>query len=148
MEEVVPDPPVIVGVNKFDKVVAPVTLKLDKVVAPADKVEEKVPAAALKLPLKLNEVPVAAPMIGVTSVGLFDKTTLPVPVELVTPVPPCATSIVVPLHVPLEIVPTLVKLELTTLLAKVVPVKVPALAATVISALPSNATPLIFFCSS
>ena len=28
------------------------------------------------------------PNVGVTSVGLFDKTTLPDPVELVTPVPP------------------------------------------------------------
>ena len=36
-------------------------------------------------------VPVAAPMTGVTSVGLVDKTTLPVPVDVVTPVPPRAT---------------------------------------------------------
>ena len=51
----------------------------------------------------------------------------------------------VPLQTPVVIVPTLVKLELTRLLAKVVPVKVFASAAMVISALPSNATPLIFF---
>ena len=54
-------------------------------------------------------------------------------------------AMAVPLQTPLVIVPTLVKLEFTTLLAKVVPVKVFASAAIVISALPSNATPLIFF---
>lgn len=188
----------------------PLTLKLANVVAPADNVEEKVPAAPLKLPVKLNEVPVAAPMIGVTRVGVFaktnkpepvssvialsklalvgvakklaipvpkpltpvaignpvalvkvaevgvpnigvtkvglvDNTKLPEPVELVTPVPPCATSIVVALHTPVVIVPTVVKLELTTLLASIVPVNVFEAAATVISALPSNETPLIFF---
>ena len=50
----------------------------------------------------------------------------------------------VPLHTPLVIVPTLVKLEAVTLLAKVVPVSVFAAAVTVMSVLPSNATPLIF----
>lgn len=156
-----------------DKVVAPVTANvLPNVVAPVtDKVEENVPAAALKLPVKLSDVPVAAPMtgvtkvgvlantkapvpipsvtadfklalvgvakkvatpvpnpltpvaigkpvpfvkvtavgvpkLGVTSVGLVDKTKLPEPVELVTPVPPCATSMVVALQVPMVIVPT------------------------------------------
>lgn len=46
-------------------------------------------------------------------------------------------------------VPTLVSDELTTLDAKVVPVSVPAAAATVISAVPLKETPLIFlaFCS-
>ena len=51
----------------------------------------------------------------------------------------------VPLQTPLVIVPTLVKLDAVTLLAKVAPLKVPAAAVTVISELPSNATPLIFF---
>ena len=32
------------------------------------------------------------PSAGVTSTGLLDKTTLPVPVEVVTPVPPAATG--------------------------------------------------------
>ena len=41
--------------------------------------------------------------------------------------------------------PTLVKLELVTLLANVLPLKVPAAVAMVMSALPSNAIPLIFF---
>jgi hypothetical protein len=35
---------------------------------------------------------VGVPNMGVTSVGLVDKTTLPVPVEVVTPVPPLATG--------------------------------------------------------
>jgi hypothetical protein len=42
-------------------------------------------------------------------------------------------------------IPTLVKLEFVTVEFKVAPVKVPAAAGTVISLLPSNATPLIFF---
>jgi hypothetical protein len=41
-------------------------------------------------------------------------------------------------------VPTLVKLEPVTVAFKVFPDKVPAAAVTVMSALPSNATPLIF----
>ena len=35
-----------------------------------------------------SEVPVASPMLGVTKEGLVLNTTLPVPVETVTPVPP------------------------------------------------------------
>jgi hypothetical protein len=107
-------------------VVFPVILALAKVLAPADNVDEKVPAAALKFPVILNEVPVAAPKIGVTNVGVFDKTTLPVPVEVVTPVPPLATAIVVPLHTPDVIVPTLVKLDPVTVDFNVVPLNVPA----------------------
>lgn len=63
---------------------------------------------------------------------------------VVAPVPPLAILIVVPLQTPEVIVPTLVKLDVTTLLAKVVPVNVFASAAIVMSALPSNATPLMF----
>ncbi len=40
------------------------------------------------VPTKAEGVPSA----GVTKVGLFDSTTLPVPVEAVTPVPPFATG--------------------------------------------------------
>jgi hypothetical protein len=71
-----------------------------KVDAPADNVEEKVPAAALKLPVKLKEVPLAAPILGVIKVGVFERTKLPLPVEVDVPVPPFATAIVVPLQVP------------------------------------------------
>ncbi len=63
---------------------------------------------------------------------------------VVAPVPPYATANVDPFQVPVVIVPTLVKLELTTLLAKVVPVNVFASAAIVMFALPSKAVPLIF----
>jgi hypothetical protein len=34
----------------------------------------------------------AAPRVGVTRVGLLDSTTEPVPVEVVTPVPPLTTG--------------------------------------------------------
>ena len=51
----------------------------------------------------------------------------------------------VPLQTPEVIVPTLVKLDPTTVDFKEVPDKVVASAVTVISALPSNAIPLIFF---
>jgi hypothetical protein len=63
---------------------------------------------------------------------------------VVAPVPPLVIAISVAFQVPLVIVPRLVKLDVTTLLAKVVPVKVFASAAIVIAALPLNATPLIF----
>jgi hypothetical protein len=44
-------------------------------------------------PVALVSVPLdGVPNMGVTSVGLVDKTTLPVPVEFVTPVPPLATG--------------------------------------------------------
>jgi hypothetical protein len=44
-------------------------------------------------PVKLVATPEAGvPNAGVTNVGEFDNTTLPVPVELVTPVPPLATG--------------------------------------------------------
>lgn len=49
----------------------------------------------------------------------------------VAPVPPLATAIVVPFHVPIAIVPTEVKLELTTVELSDVPVSVPAAAVTV-----------------
>jgi hypothetical protein len=39
----------------------------------------------------LKDVAVATPSVGVVSVGLVDNTTLPVPVEVATPVPPRAT---------------------------------------------------------
>ena len=67
------------------------------------------------------------------------------PVAVVAPVPPFAIAIVVPLHTPVVIVPTLVKLELVILLANVFPVNVLASASIFMLALPSNATPLIFF---
>ena len=52
-------------------------------------------------------------------------------------------AIGVPCHTPVTIVPTAVNEDVTTLLASVVPVSVPAAAGTVIAALPSKLTPLI-----
>ena len=91
--------------------------------------------------------------------GDVDNTTLPVPVDEVTPVPPLATATVpvtlaaVPVMLPtiglvtvkLVNVPNEVKDELTTVEFKDVPDKVPAAAVTVMSDEPSNATPLMFF---
>lgn len=48
-------------------------------------------AGAVKATL-LMDVAVATPNVGVTSVGVLDNTALPVPVEVVTPVPPRATD--------------------------------------------------------
>ena len=74
---------------------------------------------------------VGVPRIGVTKVGEVDNTLLPDPVDVVTPVPPLSTAIVVPFHTPVAIVPTEVKEELTTVELSVVPVRVPAAAVTV-----------------
>jgi hypothetical protein len=46
----------------------------------------------LIFPERSKDVPVAAPMFGVTSVGDVESTTFPVPVLAVTPVPPLATD--------------------------------------------------------
>ena len=47
-------------------------------------------------PVTDNEVPFAAPIFGVTNTGELLNTTLLVPVELVTPVPPLTTGNAVP----------------------------------------------------
>jgi hypothetical protein len=47
---------------------------------------------------------VGVPKIGVTKVGEVDSTVFPVPVEVVTPVPPAATANVPKLNVPLPLV--------------------------------------------
>ena len=53
---------------------------------PLTPVEIGNPVAFVKVPEE------GVPNAGVTNVGEFDNTTLPVPVELVTPVPPLATA--------------------------------------------------------
>ena len=56
-------------------------------------------------PVALVNVPdVGVPKMGVTSVGLVDRTLLPEPVEVVTPVPPLATG-----NVPVTLVARLTK---------------------------------------
>ena len=56
-----------------------------------------------------------------TRVGEVDNTVATVPVEVVTPVPPLATAIVVPVHTPVVIVPMETKEDkvVTALLTKV-----------------------------
>jgi hypothetical protein len=63
-----------------------------------------------------------------------DVNTLPILPALVNPVPPFSTATAVPLHTPLVIVPTLVKLEPVTVAFNVVPVNVPA-SATILAVL-------------
>ena len=122
----------------------PVIVALANVLAPADNVDENVPApltdnvlpnvvapVAFRVEDKLNEVPVATPITGVTKVGLVAKTKLPEPVEVVVPVPPCATSIVDALQVPLVIVPTVTKFDNEVNVVFVVAVMFPAVVAVV-----------------
>ena len=92
----------------------------------------------------ISPVKLVTAFAAITSVPIVKPKFILAPAAVVAPVPPFVTSIVVPLHIPLVIVPTLVKLEFTTLFASVVPVNVFEFAAIVISELPSNATPLIF----
>jgi hypothetical protein len=62
-------------------------------------------------PVALVNVPlVGVPKIGVTNVGLVDKTTFPVPVEVVTPVPPLATG-KVPVRLVITVEETFTKSE-------------------------------------
>ncbi|MBI3261447.1 hypothetical protein HYZ64_03710 [Candidatus Berkelbacteria bacterium] len=58
-----------------------------------------------------------------TKVGLVDNTVLPLPVDVVTPVPPFATAIVVPVQVPVVMAPVLA--VTTKPLKLVTPVKAP-----------------------
>jgi hypothetical protein len=60
------------------------------------------PVAFVSVPLE------GVPSAGVTKVGLFDKTTFPVPVDVVTPVPPLTTG-----RVPVTSVVRLMMLEET-----------------------------------
>jgi hypothetical protein len=100
-----------------------------------------------KLPLPdpvTSPVKVVVAVADITSVPITSPKFVLASAAVVAPVPPFATAIVVPLQVPEVIVPTLVKPELITLLASVVPVNVFELVAIVISELPSKATPLMF----
>jgi hypothetical protein len=72
---------------------------------------------------------VGVPKIGVTNVGLVDKTVLPVPVLVVTPVPPLATGNVPETWVvkltPDNVPPNVKLPELVTVPVKVMPFTVP-----------------------
>ena len=69
------------------------------------------------------------PRIGVTSVGDVDSTVLPVPVEVVTPVPPLATGsvpVTCEVKLTLDSVPPSVRLPvLVTVPVSVMPLTVP-----------------------
>ena len=73
-----------------------------------------------------NTTALGVPKAGVVKVGEVDNTTLPEPVAEVTPVPPCATSIVDALHVPLVIVPTVAISVLTNFEAGIDPLNLSA----------------------
>ena len=74
-------------------------------VEPSAKVKVDPVAGAVIVTL-LMDVAEATPNVGVTSVGEFDNTTDPVPVDVVVPVPPLAT-LSVPLSVIAPVVPVL-----------------------------------------
>jgi hypothetical protein len=106
-----------------------------------------IPEVAIVIPPEafVTEIPDPGVNVALVNPVPFPIFSWPLVGMEVNPVPPLVTAMAVPLQTPLVIVPTLVKLEAVTLLAKVVPVNVLDAAAIVISALPSNATPLIFF---
>lgn len=80
-------PDVLSSVTPVVRLVACVTAPPAPVAYPTPAVPDDVTAA-----VTAKLVPVAAPMTGVTSVGLVDNTLLPDPVLAVTPVPPLATG--------------------------------------------------------
>ena len=100
------------------------------------------------LPSPTNAVAVIVPeIIALLAVIAFNELS-PVTFKLVKVDVPDVVNVlkfVTPETSKLFNIPTLVKLELTTLLASVVPVKVFDAEVIVISLLPSNGTPLIFF---
>ena len=106
----------------------------------------------------VNKLYGTAPAIKVPTVAKFDKEVnvvfvvaviFPAVVAFVASVAVAALPVILPdiglVTVKLANVPTLVKLDPVIVAFKVVPVNVPASAVTVISALPSNATPLMVF---
>ena len=66
------------------------------VVLDTDNGAVPVETVLINCPVTETLVPEATPRTGVTKVGLVERTTLPVPVEVVTPVPPLATGRAVP----------------------------------------------------
>ena len=65
------------NVNPFNAVKSPVEF-----IVPLEIIEPNV----------VKDVALAIPKVGLTSIGLFDKTTFTLPVLVVTPVPPLATA--------------------------------------------------------
>lgn len=79
----------VTNVGELDKTVFPVPVAVVVPVPPLRIGSIPVTPVDKGNPVKLVAMPDAGvPRTGVTSVGELDRTTLPVPVELVTPVPP------------------------------------------------------------
>jgi len=90
----------VVSVGLVDKTTLPVPVEVVTPVPPeaTARVADKPAAVPVVFWFSVGNVQLVnvpdegVPNAGVTSVGLVDKTTLPVPVEVVTPVPPDATA--------------------------------------------------------
>jgi hypothetical protein len=103
VEDVVPVPPEATGsvpvvrTDVLEAYTAPFAVNDARPVPPLPVASVPVTPVLSGRPEQLESVPlVGVPRTGVTSVGLEDRTTLPVPVEVVTPVPPLATGRAVP----------------------------------------------------
>jgi hypothetical protein len=83
----------VTKVGLVDKTLFPEPVELVTPVPPLATGSVPVTPAVRESPVALvNTTDVGVPSTGVTSVGLVDKTLLPEPVEVVTPVPPLATG--------------------------------------------------------
>ena len=83
----------VTNVGELDKTTFPVPVELVTPVPPFATGNVPVTPVVNGSPVRFVATPEAGvPIFGVTNVGELDKTTFPVPVELVTPVPPFATG--------------------------------------------------------
>lgn len=82
-----------VNVGDAESTLLPVPVEVVTPVPPLATGKVPVVPPSIGKPVTLVSTPLAGvPKAGVTSVGLLDNTTLPVPVDVVTPVPPRATE--------------------------------------------------------
>lgn len=92
----VPAPGVVPPIAPGEANVAPLKLDAFKfgMFVVDDTTSGAVPVATVEVscPLTDKDAPVAAPILGVTSVGEVERTTDPKPVDDVAPVPPLATA--------------------------------------------------------
>ena len=105
-------PPIAPGLAK----VAPpnkLAFKLETNVV-LDTVNGAVPVETVLINCPVTEilVPMATPRSGVTNTGLVERTTFPVPVEVVVPVPPLATGRAVPESVIASVPEVVILLEI------------------------------------
>jgi hypothetical protein len=126
-------------IEPVDKLaIVPTLVKLEPVTVAFNVVPDSDPAAADTVISALPSNATSLMFLGVTN--FVAEAALPV----VEPELPVTLPTIGLVTVRFVSVPTLVRLEPVTLAFKVVPDSVPAAAATVMSALPSNATPLMF----